>query len=191
MFIAVRWIWVTQNSDNLLSIFQSFLFINQDSGAAFFLTAVFALFGFGFVISTLGTFILSVMSYTLGRWHICSGPAVVWDRKARNCLDSLFRHNDIWKQGEFCEHAVLSLAPKSMADWVGRRYEYFMTNFNSVVAIALALIIMGFFLDKKISFSGVTGSCILIVPLFMNMFWSWYTAMNADHLILYNLRRLH
>jgi hypothetical protein len=77
-----------------------------------------------------------------------------------------------------------------MADWVTRRYEYFMTNFNSLLAIGLALVLLRFFLDKKISLLGAIGIAGLVIPLFFNMFRSWYMAMHADHLILSHLEPL-
>jgi len=161
------------------------------------LSTVVLSFAFGFVISTVSVFFLWVL-YLIrsrtklwvfkGRWN---GRAVnwEWDPQAQAKLEALFHLADWRKDGEFCEHAVLSKGAESLRDHVSRTWEFFQTNLNSLVALAMAIILCECLLEVNIGW-GYWPISVFAFVLLCNAGASYKAAMRTDHLLLRNLERL-
>ncbi len=163
-----------------------------------FVGIVIVTFAFGFVISTFSNSLVR-FCYLLrshckfhffnGLWN---GPAVnwEWDKDAKEKLENLFQLDQWRKDGEFCEHAVLSKVPESLRTYVQRKWEFFQTNLNSFIAICLAnLLFQCLKINPKWCYYWPIILFFIVILLY-NGYTSYKDAMRMDHFLLRNIDTL-
>lgn len=168
-----------------------------DGFAVPFIGIVILSFAFGFVITTISTFFIRVAYWFRSHWKFCifnglwNGPAVnwEWDKEARKKLEDIFQLDKWRHDGEFCEHAILSKVPEPLRLHVQRKWEFFQTDINSLVAIGLANMLFPYLEIKTIWYYWLIVS-IFAVLLVMNGYTSYKDAMKMDHFLLRNINSL-
>lgn len=152
-------------------------------GVVGLLVTAIGFFGVGFIISTASTVLLRICHHLDCR---SQGPGVYWNKEAVNQLHKLFNIDNLKLEGEFLEQAIQAKAPKHLADWVSRRWEYFITNFQSLlVVLAASWLFVPLRVDP--SWLGWIVIFLFAVCLGWNGRATFRSAMEMDHFILRNL----
>ena len=112
------------------------------------------------------------------------------DSGAKAKLEILFKGEKWQQDGEFYEHAVLSMVSESLRNYVQRKWEFFQTNLNSLIAIILAIPIILCLLQIKPGWVGCSLFITFAVVTAVNGYTSYMDAMRMDHFLLRNLDKL-
>lgn len=184
VILAVLWWGVFMDpKENITLILEKYPILKDIGPEMGFLATGIAIFGIGFIISTVSTIILRLW-YCFDRR--LQGLGVVWKREAEMQLCKILDIEDFRREGEFCEHAIQARVPKHLADFISRRWEFFQTNFQSFL-VSIATMLLFFGLNIRPTSWGWVVIISFTVCLLVNCICAFRSAMGMDHFVLRNI----